>query len=301
MNGKTRVIAFFLLFFLALTPSTYAVDPLDFDYDPIYVFIDGKEPKFTNDPIIEKGTTLIEFRPVFEELGLKVGWNQKSKKITGEKSGLKIEMTLGNKTATVNGNKVQLQVAPKVVDGRTLVPLRFVGEASGKKVQWNGNVRMILINDGKYEKINTAFTVGELNDSFLQGVANGRLGAFEYSKVVGLPLGEVVNRYGFPDARHNGTPASDDVPSIRYGNYFITFLGNDTRQHHLKRPYAYGLNLFFDENVTNRAIVNALGDPDDADYGMHAYYTYYLGNYNLVMTASSLEYSDYFYYMSISK
>ncbi|WP_179295438.1 copper amine oxidase N-terminal domain-containing protein [Bacillus sp. FJAT-45350] len=270
------------------------------NYNPIYVFIDGKEPRFTNDPIIENGRTLIEFRPVFEELGLTVGWEQSTRKITGKNTGLTVEMIIGSKTAYVNGKRVSLEVAPRVVDGRTLVPLRFVAENSGKKVQWNSNVRMIIINDGNFERANFNMTINDLNQQFVNNAKNGKLGPFEHSKIVNRSLGEVVNKFGFPDRRHNGTPASDDVPAISYGNYYISFLG-DYNTHHLIRPKATRIGMFFDNRVTNQMVINRLGQPDSKDYGMDAYLTYNLGQYNLVVTTNDLNSNANIQNISISR
>ena len=101
---------------------------------------------FNVPPKIENGVTLVQFRPIFESLGLEIGWNQKSKVITGTKEGLEIKLTIGSKKAIVNGMTVNLDVAPKSVNGNTLVPLRFVGEAAGSDVRWDKNSNVITIN-----------------------------------------------------------------------------------------------------------------------------------------------------------
>ncbi|ERN52061.1 hypothetical protein A33I_18380 [Alkalihalophilus marmarensis DSM 21297] len=70
-------IALIVFMFIAPTLGNAYSPNYVFDHDPIYVFIDGKEPAFTNEPFFQNGTTLIEFRPVFELLGLQVGWDQR--------------------------------------------------------------------------------------------------------------------------------------------------------------------------------------------------------------------------------
>ncbi len=50
---------------------------------------------------------------------------------------LQITLTIGSKTATVNGKKVELDVPPQVIKGRTMVPLRFIGEQLGATLRYD--------------------------------------------------------------------------------------------------------------------------------------------------------------------
>lgn len=111
----------------------------------IHVTVGNKEVRFTNDPIIENGHTLVEFRPIFEALGLKIVWDSVEQQVIGEKKGLQIILTIGSDTAIVNGHEKQLDVAPQIVNGRTIIPIRFVGESSGEKVTWNGDTETVSI------------------------------------------------------------------------------------------------------------------------------------------------------------
>ncbi|MBY6277694.1 copper amine oxidase N-terminal domain-containing protein [Symbiobacterium thermophilum] len=59
-----------------------------------------------------------------------------------------IVLHIGSPVAFVDGRQVDLDVPPQIVDGRTLVPLRFVAEAFGRRVDWEpkpGPVRRVLI------------------------------------------------------------------------------------------------------------------------------------------------------------
>lgn len=111
----------------------------------IGVYIDGKKINFEVQPFIEDGTTLVPFRAIFEELEMEVSWFQESKIVVGEKEGLIIRLIVGSKTASVNDDFVQLTVAPKIVNGSTMIPLRFVSEATGNDVKWHNDTRTITI------------------------------------------------------------------------------------------------------------------------------------------------------------
>ena len=51
---------------------------------------------------------------------------------------IEIKLKIGSKIALVNGKVVELDVEPKIENGRTLVPIRFISEALGCKVDWDG-------------------------------------------------------------------------------------------------------------------------------------------------------------------
>ncbi|MNZ97985.1 hypothetical protein D3C78_1172530 [compost metagenome] len=60
----------------------------------------------------------------------------------------KIEMTVGNKTAVVNGQKVALDSAPVQANGVTYVPVRFVSDGMGAKLLFNGTTGQVTVLRG---------------------------------------------------------------------------------------------------------------------------------------------------------
>jgi len=57
-----------------------------------------------------------------------------------------ITLTIGDVNATVNGKSVSNDVAPKIVNDRTMLPIRFVAEALGAEVGWNEYSQSVSIN-----------------------------------------------------------------------------------------------------------------------------------------------------------
>ena len=98
-------------------------------------------------PIIKDSRTLVPFRAILEKAGAKVDWNQEEKKVTAELDGKKIEMTIGQKKIMVDGKEVELDVAPMIKEGRTLIPLRGMFENLGFKVEYEktGQIHSIEI------------------------------------------------------------------------------------------------------------------------------------------------------------
>ncbi|ABO51609.1 copper amine oxidase domain protein [Desulforamulus reducens MI-1] len=102
-------------------------------------------------PVLDNGRTLVPMRKIFERLGADIDWNAQSQTVTATKGEVKIELTLGKTTAVVNGKNIKLDVPAKLVDGRTMVPMRFVGETLGAKVNYvttNGPAVHIISPEG---------------------------------------------------------------------------------------------------------------------------------------------------------
>lgn len=128
---------------------TGAMVDLENAYD-IQVYVGKSLPanrlSFRMAPFQTNGTTLVEFRTIFERLGYAIRFDSTTKTITGSKRGVQLSLRLGNKSASVNGKARTLNVAPQVFGGSTMVPLRFIAEASGLEVSWNTFTRSILIS-----------------------------------------------------------------------------------------------------------------------------------------------------------
>jgi len=115
------------------------------------ISINGKVSEMDTRPSIFEGRTLLPIRPVVEALGGTIDFEPHSKTITIKLKAITIIMQLNNPLATVNGKQVSIdpqnpKVVPMVVPpGRTLVPLRFVAENLGCKVDWDANEKKITI------------------------------------------------------------------------------------------------------------------------------------------------------------
>ena len=111
----------------------------------IKVYLNEIQLFFNVPPVIEDGRTLAPLRAIGEALGAEVGWEGQSQVITLDMPATNIELKIGDPVAQVNGKDVVLDVPARIIDGRTLVPLRFVSEYFGADVQWDGGNRVITI------------------------------------------------------------------------------------------------------------------------------------------------------------
>lgn len=123
--------------------------------DKVTVTFNGEKMDFDVDPIVENDRTLVPFRAIFEALGCAVTYIDygDGKPIVGAQRGNEyVALYINNTTMYVNGDEVTLDVAPKIVNDRTLVPLRAVSESLDCDVKWydDTNTAAIFQKLGQY-------------------------------------------------------------------------------------------------------------------------------------------------------
>lgn len=96
-------------------------------------------------PFIEKGFTLVPLRFISEAFGASVDWNDALKVITINYRTLTIQLQVGSNVVLVGTEFKKLDVPPKIVNGRTFVPIRFISETFGAEVGWDGATKTVTI------------------------------------------------------------------------------------------------------------------------------------------------------------
>jgi len=96
-------------------------------------------------PVIIKGRTLVPIRAIIEELGGTVDWDGVERKVTIKFKNKTIELWIDKKTAKVDGTSKELDVPPMILNGRTMLPLRFVTEELGCTVDWEDKTKTVTI------------------------------------------------------------------------------------------------------------------------------------------------------------
>lgn len=111
----------------------------------ISILVNDDRVLFDLAPLVDAGTTLVQFRPLFEKLGFDIQWDGTTHTIQAKKLGVKITLQVDNPKATLNGEPNALSVAPKNIEGNVFVPIRFVGEASKYVVTWESSSKIIYL------------------------------------------------------------------------------------------------------------------------------------------------------------
>lgn len=106
----------------------------------------GKLGTLDSPPVLLNSRTLLPIRAIVESMEGKVTWSDGEKKITITAKGSTIEMWLNKTTIRVNNQSKVIDVAPTILNGRTMVPVRFVADnIPGCKVTWDSNTQSVII------------------------------------------------------------------------------------------------------------------------------------------------------------
>lgn len=102
----------------------------------IAIFVNGSQLVSDVAPILENNRTLLPFRACAEALGADVTWVKENQSVIMTKGDTTVTLYIGTNKASVNGEMKVLDVKSQLKNNRTLVPLRFAGEALNCKIDW---------------------------------------------------------------------------------------------------------------------------------------------------------------------
>ena len=112
---------------------------------PIKVLYNARQIASDVHPEVKSGVVFVPFRAVADALGAQLTVTPDWKTITFVRGDRRVSITLGSRTAVVNGEKKTLPAAPYATNGRTMVPTRFVSEQLGETVEWDPLSRYVWI------------------------------------------------------------------------------------------------------------------------------------------------------------
>ncbi len=240
-----------------------------FAQEEISVYLNDKELYFDVAPRIIDGRTMVPMRSVFENLGAEVLWYEDTGIIMGKKNDSTIIMQIDDKLLVSDNEVIKLDVAPLVVNDRTLVPLRAVAESLNVNVEWDETKNRVIITD-KNEKTN--INSAELGNELASAngwTIDGWLGSFDegFKHIIGettpivydMPENTGTNLYQIEfdvtDCSAASSPNASTAFSVTIGNSdpFITYNGGG--------PKHYSFGIQSKENGDLKIILTHPADP----------------------------------------
>ncbi len=136
------------------------------------IIVDDKVLESKVPPVVADGYTLVPVRALSEALGFQVAWDDAEKKITLIKIGSYIEMRLNSMYVNVNGTQKLLDAMPRVIDGSTMIPIRFVSEGFGMYVTYDETFlkdgsKGIWITDNFLMNLENELTYAKKTDNYI--------------------------------------------------------------------------------------------------------------------------------------
>ena len=141
--GKTKVVLSLMIccsMLMLAVPSYVSADD-----SPIRVRIGTEYVECDVPPLLVSDRVMVPFRAIFEAFGAEVEWDGATGTVTGTLGDRTVILQLDSTAAQVNSELTELDVPPMLIDNRTLVPVRFVSESLGAKVEWIADSRLVQI------------------------------------------------------------------------------------------------------------------------------------------------------------
>ena len=109
-------------------------------------------------PVISNGRTLVPIRAIIEAFNGNVYWDGNTQTVTLKIADDCIVLKINSTTAYLNEYEYTLDVSPQIINGRTMLPIRFIAEGFNLGVAWDGNEQRVFIirnsfDDEEYQEL----------------------------------------------------------------------------------------------------------------------------------------------------
>ena len=116
----------------------------DYEAESIRIVVNQQELAIEDmPPILLYDRTLMPARAVSEALGAEVAWNAETQEVYIRRNDDVVILKADNKVANINGTEFTMDVPAKVINERTMIPVRAVSEALECTVEWDENTRTV--------------------------------------------------------------------------------------------------------------------------------------------------------------
>lgn len=127
--------------------ASYYCIPKSALIDKIKVVYGDSILAFNVAPVTESNRTLVPMRFLFEQMGAEVAWNAETNTATVTKGEETISFSIDNTEATVNGEIKTMDVPARLIENKTMIPVRFLSEELGYTVGWDEETKIVTISD----------------------------------------------------------------------------------------------------------------------------------------------------------
>lgn len=266
MNKRVNVLLGFLIALILIVPATSFA---------------AESTKTISGGQIVDGRTLLPLRSLFESLGAEVNWNAKSNTVIATKGSTKVELTINSKTVKINGTKKTLDVPAKLINGSTMVPVRFVSEALGAKVEWNqknnyalirvqGQVIKVLAQDSKAKPF--------INNTAIRAILKNH-------PVLGLDIKETDTFKSAMDKiskKYHGELGFSEVTGWHFRTNSISIYSGYDSSENIEEAYDQKLSVLIVRLNDNMTIKNAKKFIPNIDVEFDEYASQYLYPYGFI-------------------
>lgn len=162
---KINILLLIISLLLSGIP-TYASAP----NDAIQLIVDHKNITALSEPVIENGRVLVPIKFVSDAIGAEVIWDGEERTVLVKKGDKELLLWIGSRLIQYGDRGYGVSdVAPKIINERTYVPLRVVSNALSIGIQWDGDTRSVYVDSSESSDIEafyeTSFVSLEAHDT----------------------------------------------------------------------------------------------------------------------------------------
>lgn len=100
---------------------------------------------FETAPVIENERILVPMRFLLEQMGADVEWNQDTQTAIATMNNISVSFSIDDTNAEINGKTATMDIPARLINDKTMVPLRFLSEEMGYTVTWDEATRTAVI------------------------------------------------------------------------------------------------------------------------------------------------------------
>lgn len=119
-------------------------------------------------PFIVKDLTLVPAREAFEAMGGVVDWDEINRIVQVTFEGVTVKLVIDSTTGYVNGQEKVMQIPAMIVQGKTMIPVRFVAESLSCTVGWEETGRAVLITTPVMSPVAPEKNQAKVHDIYLE-------------------------------------------------------------------------------------------------------------------------------------
>lgn len=155
------------------------------------VVVNGESINMLVPPVIQQGRALVPVREISQALGYTVSWNQTTGIVyLNNQNEVNDAPNPTNEKIVINGNPIHSDVPPQIINGRTMVPVRVISEATGANVNWDQQNRRVTVSTESTLAFPDHLTLG-FESAGLEGVEQIQTVPSTWEKKGSLELGRM--------------------------------------------------------------------------------------------------------------
>ena len=132
---------------------------------------------------VENGRTMLPVRGIAEAMGADVSYDTASETVSIQSAEVSVQMAVGQKSMTVNGEAQSLVSAPEIKNDRTMLPVRDVAEALDCEVEWDAETETAVFTKQYQTKRLIVFGNNISDKSAVKKIATDEYAVFQYETV----------------------------------------------------------------------------------------------------------------------